>query len=285
MVGDLAVSQLPLPLCQRWRHRSDSWREAGEHIDPSRHGVEIAPEALARPFVEAHHYSGTYPAARLAVGLWRSPRRGRSPSTLAGVAVFSVPMQNAVIPARLGVPAAEGVELGRLVLLDEVEGNGETWFLSRAFDALRAQLPEVRGVVSYSDPLPRTTEAGAVVTPGHVGVIYQALSGVYLGRGGARHLWLDRWGRVVSGRALSKVRNGETGEAYAYRQMLTMGAPPRRAGEDGREYVRRALAEGPFRKVWHPGNHCYVWAFTQGRQGGRALRRSLQARGETYPRP
>ena len=183
-----------------------------------------------------------------------------------------------------GAPTWVGVALGRLVLLDEVEGNGESWFLARAFEHLRRELPEVRGVVSYSDPLPRVTEAGAVVTPGHVGVIYQALNGVYLGRGGARHLWLDRWGRVVSGRALSKIRNGEVGEAYAYRQLLGMGAPTRKAGEGGREYVARALAEGPFRRLWHPGNHCYAWALTATGREGRALRRALARRGSPYPR-
>lgn len=38
-----------------------------------------------------------------------------------------------------------------------------------------------------------------------------------------------------------------------------MGAPRRRPGESGSEYVRRALAEGPFRRVRHPGNFVYVW--------------------------
>lgn len=274
---------LPLPLCQRWRSRASSWRRGEGRIDPSRHAVEVVPESIARPFVEVHHYSGTYPAARLAVGLWRSPRRGRLPHVLAGVAVFSVPMQSRVIPSRLGLPAAHGVELGRLVLLDEVEGNGESWMLARAFEALRAQLPEVRGVVSYSDPVERRTEAGAVVTPGHVGVIYQALNGVYLGRGGARHLWLDRWGRVMSDRALSKIRNGEVGMDYACRQLVAMGAPARRMGEEGRVYVARALAEGPFRRIWHPGNHCYAWALVSTGREGRALRKSLVGRGVPYP--
>lgn len=277
------MTQLPLPLCQRWRHRSDSWREAGERIDPTRHGVEVVPQSLARPFVEVHHYSGTYPAARLAVGLWRSPRRGRSPSTLAGVAVFSVPMQQSVVPSRLGLPPTAGVELGRLVLLDEVEGDGETWFLARAFDALRDALPEVRGVVSYSDPMPRTTVGGSIVMPGHIGTIYKAHNGRYVGRGAARTLLLDPMGRVISARALSKLRLGEVGKDYAERQLLSAGAPRRHAGESGESYVRRVLASGCLRAVKHPGNHCYVWAVGRSVKERREIVKGLPP-GLPYPR-
>ena len=53
-------------------------------IDASRFAVDVLEEQPARAFVEQHHYSGTFPAKRLAVGLWR----GRE---LAGAAVFSVP--------------------------------------------------------------------------------------------------------------------------------------------------------------------------------------------------
>lgn len=46
---------------------------------------------------------------------------------------------------------------------------------------------------------------------------------------------------------------------YAYSQLLAAGAPPIRPGETGRGYVGRALLEGPFRKIRHPGNLAYVW--------------------------
>jgi hypothetical protein len=40
----------------------------------------------------------------------------------------------------------------------------------------------VRGVVSFSDPVPRRTAAGDLVFPGHIGTIYQASNAGYLGR-------------------------------------------------------------------------------------------------------
>ena len=62
---------------------------------------------------------------------------------LVGVVVFSVPMQERAIPAWFdGLSPRLGIEIGRLVLLDDVPGNGETFLLGRAFRALRSQLPE-----------------------------------------------------------------------------------------------------------------------------------------------
>lgn len=243
--------------CQRWHERRPRYRPPGEVIDPSRYGVEVIPESDARPFVERHHYAGSYPAARLAVGLMRA-RRWITPE-LVGVAVFSVPMQPRSIPCYAGVDAAAGVELGRLVLLDEVPGNGESWFVARAFKALRAAHPEVCAVLSYSDPVPRSTESGEIIMPGHVGVVYQALNATYHGRSSARTLCVDREGKVISARGLSKLRNGESGAAAVYDRLVRAGAPRMRQGEDAKAWVMRALAEGPFRRLNHPGNHAYTW--------------------------
>lgn len=246
------AEQLDLMLCQRWRDRRDHLRAPIDRFDPRAHAVDVIEPRPARAFVEQHHYSGTFPAARLTVGLHR---RGR----LAGVAVFSVPQVQASIPARAGVAPNEGVELGRFVLLDEVEANGETWFLRRAFAALRAELADVRAVVSYSDPHRRETADGRMVMPGHVGTIYQAFNGRYVGRTRARTLHLGPDGREIPPRALSKLRNGEEGAAYAYARLLAAGAPHRHPLEDAHAYVARALKEGPFRRARHPGNHAYVW--------------------------
>lgn len=241
---------------QRWRERQALFRPGAEPFDPHQYGVEALDEAPAKAFVVQHHYSGTYPASRLAVGLFRA--RSWVRPELVGVAVFSVPMQDRVIPKYApGVGPREGVELGRFVLLDEVEGNAETWFLARAFRTLRAELA-VRAVVSFSDPVRRVAADGRVVLPGHVGTIYQHHNGSYVGRSKARWMHLAPDGRAVSERALAKIRNEERGAAYAYRQLLGMGAPPRRVDEEGPAYVTRAMAS--MRRVYHPGNHGYVWA-------------------------
>ncbi len=240
--------------CQRWRDRRGAYRPAGEPIDTSRYGVELLMlDRTAKAFVVQHHYSGTFPAARLRVGLYRMRQ-------LVGVAVFSVPMSQHTVPRWTGLQPAQGVELGRFVLLDDVPANGETWFLARAVKALRQELPDVRAIVSFSDPLERRTADGAVVMPGHVGTIYQASNARYVGRSKAQWMHIGPDGRAVSPRALAKIRNGERGDGHAADQLRRLGAPRRERGEDGRDYVERALRTGPFRRVKHPGNHTYLFA-------------------------
>ncbi|WP_372393881.1 hypothetical protein ABMY26_00015 (plasmid) [Azospirillum sp. HJ39] len=52
--------------------------------------MDIVAEASERELVRQHHYAGSFPAARLSVGLYR--KTGVAPAALVGVGVFSVPM-------------------------------------------------------------------------------------------------------------------------------------------------------------------------------------------------
>lgn len=245
--------------CQRWTRRRASYRPAGELIDVSRYQVGPVAFADAKRFVLEHHYSGSMPASQLEVDLYSKPSRFHA-EDLAGVLVFSVPVQEAAIPAWLdGLPARAGVEIGRLVLKDSVPGNGETYMLGRAFRSLRTDLPAVDGVLSYCDPVERTDADGNVVKRGHLGTIYKAHNGRFVGTSSPRTLILARDGRCVSQRALSKIRRAEQGADYAMRQLVEMGAPARLPFEEGAAYVRRALAEGDFRRVRHPGNLVFTW--------------------------
>lgn len=234
---------------QRWRDRRDSYRPAGEVIDTARYEVAAIPDdTTAKGFVLQHHYSGAYPSARYRFGLYTEQR-------LVGVAVYSVPSNDKTLTNVFrGVPAMDATELGRFVLLDSVPGNGETWFLARTFEALRAE--GLVGVVSFSDPMPRVSSAGIAVFPGHLGTIYQAHNAVYLGRGTARTLRLLPSGQVLSARALQKIRAGERGQEYAVEQLVRAGAAPLTG--DPRAWVRTwvPLVTRPLR---HAGNHRYAW--------------------------
>jgi hypothetical protein len=251
------VMQRSFDFVQRWRDRRDSYRPAGETINTLAYEVAAisgkGSDTIARSFVEQHHYSASYPAARFRFGLYRS-------SALVGAAVFSVPCRKEVISVPLGVPFDEGTDLGRFVLLDDVPANGETWFLARCFDELRKI--GLAGVVSMSDPFPRTTADGTVQFGGHAGTIYQGLNGVYLGRATSRTLHLLPDGSVFSDRAAAKIRSQERGHEYAAAQLVAAGARPMRISEDPRAWLREVL-EPLTRKVRHPGNFRYAWGFSK----------------------
>lgn len=238
---------------QRWREGRDRYRPAGEVIDTSKYEVAAIPDdTTARAFIERHHYSGDYPSARWRFGL----RRG---AELAGVAVFSHPPNELTLTKVFPGEAVESVELGRFVLLDDVPGNGESWMLGRCFRELRRA--GLLGVVSFSDPMPRTNAAGETVKPGHLGVIYQAHNGRYIGRSKARTLRLYADGRVLNERAIQKVRKAERGWESVVEELVAYGAEP--LAGDRREWLRRALS-ALTRPLAHPGNHKYAWPLRPG---------------------
>lgn len=235
---------------QRWTMGRARWRPARELVDV--HALEVAPlttDHEAKAFVVAHHYERTYPAARFRFGLYER-------SALVGVAVFSHPVNERSLDPAPGGPL-ERVELGRLVLLDRVGANAESFFVARCFDELRRS--GIAGVVSFSDPMPRSTAAGRVVMPGHVGIVYQASNATYLGRTRAERRLLLADGTILHNRALAKIRRRERGYQPIVARMLAAGAAELGERDDARAWLGRELARTT-RAVRHPGNHKYVWA-------------------------
>jgi len=288
------------PFCQRWAHGRHSWRHLGEGgFDQASFQVLPIDESTARGFVQRHHYSRTYPAARLAYGLVSTDDRLAIDGTtvegmaLVGVAVLSVPMAARVLTNVFpGLePYAEALELGRFVLTD-TPANAESWMLGQVWQL--AADAGIRGVVSFADPMPRDreildilpdgsmTRRRELITPGHVGVIYQATNGVACGRSTARTLnYLPRHGTVLSERTLSKIRTQDRGSEAAEKALVALGARPRRAGELPNQWLREALEGLEVRKVRHPGNFRYAWAL-----GGRRARSRVQisAARTAYPK-
>lgn len=264
------MAQLAFDLCQRWRDHRDSYRPAGEVIDTARYEVAAIPDdTTAKAFVLDHHYSGSFPAARFRFGMYRG-------SELVGVAVYSQPWEHVARGAfPVGVTAADVVELARFVLLDGVPGNGETWFLARTFEGLRAA--GLAGVLSYSDPMPRKNRDGDTVFAGHVGTIYQAHNAVYQGRARARTLRLLPDGSVLSDRVLTKLRRRERGWRYGVDLLAAHGAPTPSTDSDLKPWLAEVL-DGVTTTVRHPGNHRYVWGLE------RRLRRRLTPTGIRYPK-
>lgn len=237
------------PVCQRWRDRHASYRPAREVIDPRR--LEVAPiadDTTARAFVVQHHYSRSYVAARYRFGLYER-------AELVGVAVFSVPARAAVTACLPG--EREGhAELGRLVLLDRVLANAESWFVARCFDSLRIE--GLVGVVSFSDPTPRTSIDGRVVMPGHVGTVYQALSAVYLGPTKRDTVRLLPDGTAFANRAAAKIRGRDRGWRYAVEQLVAHGATAPASGEGLRAWLERELSRVT-RPIYGARKHKYAW--------------------------
>lgn len=266
---------------QRWRERKSIMRP-DDPIDTSQYEVVASSsDTIAKAFVQQHHYAATLPAARERLLMYHRPT-----AELVGCAVFSHPASEDVL-AKLPCERLAGVELGRFVLLDNVPGNGETWFLGRCFDHLRTV--GIECLLSHSDPVPRRTAAGELVMPGHVGRIYQATNAVYAGRARAQQLNLLPDGTSFSERSMSKIRCAERGwerdcmilvkhgaeapfglVAGGTRGDRKLGIPDDPRWVARRDWLWRAIGQ-VCRRIDHAGNHRYLWAID------RSLRKTIAA--------
>jgi hypothetical protein len=122
----------------------------------------------------------------------------------------------------------------------------------------------MRGVVSFSDPVPRTDIYGSTVFPGHFGCIYQASNGGWLGRSKARTLRILPDGRVLSDRVIAKIRSGDQGWKYGVDLLCRYGAELP-AGDELPAWLDQWLPRLT-RKLRHHGNYRYAWDFWQPRR-------------------
>lgn len=255
------------PVVQRWAEKRGSYRPAGEVIDTRQYEiVTLTGDREAKAFVQQHHYSGSYPAARERFGLYRS-------SELVGVAVFSVPVQPRALD-KLPGGRESCVEFGRLVLLDDVPGNGESWFIGECMRRLRQD--GYTGIVSFADPVPRRTVEGTVVFPGHIGTIYQATNAVYTGQASKRTLRLLPDGTVLHPRAIAKIKTWDCGWHYCAERLVRFGAAKLEPGADSHAWLAEWLPKLT-RPLSHTGNHRYLWALNK------RDRKHLPA-GQPYPK-
>lgn len=134
---------------------------------------------VGKEFVIEHHYSHGIHNGPMCFGLFFD-------EDLVGVCAFAAPSSENVRASVFGVEHKRSVtELHRLVLLDEVPKNAESFFIVRALKELKAQRPYYNAVISFADP-----------TQNHVGTIYQATNALYCGRSAPAVFYLDENNRL-----------------------------------------------------------------------------------------
>jgi len=241
----------------RWQKGMHSWRHVSEGgFNRRNYEVrEIASDTVARQFIETHHYTHAYVAAKLRYGLYTGPGF----TDLVGVAVLSNPMNNRTLTNVFPhlVPLEESTELGRLILLSEIPANAESHMMARVWE-LAAKVG-IRGVVSFSDPVPRMNLAGEIKFAGHVGTVYQALNAIKSGRSTPRTLTIFPDGTTFNERTRQKIRKQEDGADEAEKLLIRWGARPRRAGENSVSWLKEQMPQLHLRRLRHPGNHRYIF--------------------------
>lgn len=271
---------------QRWRAKSSLYRPADEGgFDPDRYHVTEIPEAPGKAFVTTHHYSGAWPATRFQFGLYDTQAE-EEPELVGVIALGNGSHANALTnPFPNLIPYKESLDLSRMVLLDTVPANGESWFATRAL-AIAAE-HGIRGVIAFSDPSEfwqaRPDGRLALVKRGHYGITYQSLNMTYLGqtRPSRKDYFPDgtEWNR----RSISKVLNGEVGRDGVVARLVRRGAPPLTGDMDPAVWVGQAKRACGVVSRTHEGNHKY--ALRIGRTRAERTRTVIGLAPRRYPKP
>lgn len=137
--------------------------------------VKLIPSKEGKEFVKQHHYSKGIHNGPMCYGMFDGDQ-------LVGVCAFATPCSENVRASIMGVEYKQHVtELHRLVLLDEIPKNAESYFIAKALKLLKSDRPYYWAVVSFAD-----------ATQGHMGTIYQATNAVYYGTSGKATFYLDK---------------------------------------------------------------------------------------------
>src|SRR6056300_747004 len=151
-------------------------KENKTYCDTSKLSIRLITKSVAKDIIVNNHYSGLWTKVSYAIGLFTSdveehPFFDNVEDKLIGVACYGDPIgRSAGQSISPLLERTEVLELVRLFVFDGYGSNIESWFISKSFDWLRKNVPQIKGLISYSDP-----------KEGHAGTIYQATNWIYQG--------------------------------------------------------------------------------------------------------
>lgn len=152
------------------------------YVDTTKLVIRQVNKAVAADFIKKHHYTKKPSSCRYALGLYYITDThaffGGINEKLVGCMTYGHPVSNRAVGSitkSIPLELDNVLELTRLVILDEVGKNTESWFIGQSFDWLRKNAPEVKVLISYADP-----------EQTHTGTIYRATNWLYQGCGATK---------------------------------------------------------------------------------------------------
>lgn len=149
-----------------------------QFVNTIRVTVREISKAVARGFIEKHHYTHKFSSTRYALGVFYREESEHmffagENEQLIGCMTYGHPVSNRTVDSIVDdLQLDEVLELTRLVCLDGYGKNLESYVIAQSFDWIRTNDPKVKVLVSYADP-----------EQAHTGGIYRATNWLYQGCG------------------------------------------------------------------------------------------------------
>jgi len=185
--------------------------------------IEPCSVAHIRSFIEQNHYTKSINGVKITQCFAVSHK-----GSLVGAALFG--QLSTTAWKKFGSAESEVLELRRLVLIDNCGRNSESRVIGYCLRWIKRNLPAVRVVVSYADPM-----------HGHTGIIYRASNFTMVGVTPDDTGYRDETGKTYHSRAMRTKYKGE------YKPFV--------------KRLRAKLEAGLLDSVTLKGKYCYVYRF------------------------
>jgi hypothetical protein len=221
--------------------------EGAYYCDISKLSIRPINKSVAKDIIINNHYSGLWTKVSYAIGLFTTETEEHSffsgvSDKLIGVICYGDPIGRLTGQSISELlDRTEVLELVRLFVFDGYGSNIESWFISKSFEWLRKNAPNIKALISYSDP-----------KEGHAGIIYQATNWIYQGN---KLRYNDSWSFKFS----------EDGEWQHGRTIF-----PYYNSNDPKEIQKQVSTPFWIRK--EPRKHRYVYILTKGNERKKILK-------------
>ena len=142
------------------------------YVDTSKVSIREINKAIAKDMIVTYHYSHAWTMCRYALGIFYKTDEldilGND-EQLIGVAVYGFPVGRSAVTSIIdGLGNDQCLELTRLFIHDGYGSNIESYALGQTFRWMREHAPNIKMLLSYSDPF-----------QGHLGGIYRATNWLF----------------------------------------------------------------------------------------------------------
>lgn len=238
--------------------------EGKEYCDVSRISVNQIAKSIAEDMIVKYHYTHAWTSCRYALGIYY--RMGEMDALgnydkLIGCAIYGFP-----VGARASTSVCEGLskdnilELTRLYVEDGYGSNLESNALSKTFDWIRKNDPQIKVLLSYADN-----------GQGHLGGIYKATNWRYEGYSSQMNL-MPNYDISLT---------GPNGPFIHSRTVFNNW------GSGNLEHLKREIGKDGYKEFWRrrsPDKHRYIQILAQDKREKKDLIKRLKQKEYPYPK-
>lgn len=238
--------------------------EGKEYCDVSRISVNQIAKSIAEDMIVKYHYTHAWTSCRYSLGIYyRMDEMGAlgNYDKLIGCAIYGFP-----VGARASTSVCEGLskdnilELTRLYVEDGYGSNLESNALSKTFDWLRKNDPQIKVLLSYADN-----------GQGHLGGIYKATNWRYEGYSSQMNL-MPNYDISLT---------GPNGPFIHSRTVFNNW------GSGNLEHLKREIGKDGYKEFWRrrsPDKHRYIQILAQDKREKKDLIKRLKQKEYPYPK-